>query len=211
VLELGPGPGTATRHLLELGASPLVAIEPNPALASYLAERESHVQIIVSTFEEAELPSSSFDLVVAATSFHWIDPTIGLPKVSAVLRPGGWWAVWSSIHGDQTENDRFHQATADLLGPSPAVPWSRFTDERANVSAFRRAGFANVEYELIQSTARYDPAGIRSLYASFSGILRRPEEERTKLLAALEQIARDEFGGVVERAILTPLYTAQRP
>lgn len=37
VLEIGPGPGTATRHLLAAEAE-VVAVEPDPALARYLAD-----------------------------------------------------------------------------------------------------------------------------------------------------------------------------
>src|SRR5579859_5881772 len=36
VFEVGAGTGLATRRLLELGASPLVAIEPDPTLAAFL-------------------------------------------------------------------------------------------------------------------------------------------------------------------------------
>ena len=39
VLEIGPGTGQATRRLLELGADPLVGIEPDGALADLLRER----------------------------------------------------------------------------------------------------------------------------------------------------------------------------
>jgi phospholipid N-methyltransferase len=35
--EIGAGTGTATRRLLDLGASPLIAIEPNPSLAASFA------------------------------------------------------------------------------------------------------------------------------------------------------------------------------
>jgi hypothetical protein len=34
--EIGAGTGTATRRLLDRGASPLVAVEPDPRMAIYL-------------------------------------------------------------------------------------------------------------------------------------------------------------------------------
>ena len=211
VLELGPGPGTATRRLLELGADPLVAVEPNEAAAAYLAEATGGaLEVLVAPFEEVRL-SRSFDLVVAATSFHWIDPEPGLPKVFAALRSGGWFAMWSNIHGELSGEDAFHRATQDVLGPTPEAPWPRFTDDEANVRMLSVAGFVDVEYELLRSSLRFDSAGIRALYATFSNIERRPVEERTAVLDELERIAQDEFGGVVERAILTTLYTARKP
>lgn len=211
VLELGPGPGTATRRLLELGADPLVAVEPNPASAAYLVEATGGtVEVLVAPFEEVELPRS-FDLVVAATSFHWIDPEPGIPKVFSALRDGGWFAMWANIHGDLASDDAFHLATEELLGPSPEVPWARFTDEETNARLLSAAGFEDVEHELLRSSMRFDPVGIRALYATFSGIERRPPDERESVLDGLERIATDEFGGVVERGILTTLYTARKP
>src|SRR6266540_6249216 len=76
-LEIGPGSGLATRRLLALGADPLVAVEPDDRLATYLsrqlrAEGRS-IEPRVEAFEEAALDASSFDLVVSATTFHWLN------------------------------------------------------------------------------------------------------------------------------------------
>ena len=91
-LEIGPGNGLATRRLLALGADPLVAVEPDERLAAYLSEQlraEGHViDLRVEAFEEAELDGSSFDLVVSATAFHWLNQPVALTKVGRVLRPG---------------------------------------------------------------------------------------------------------------------------
>ncbi|EQD38338.1 Methyltransferase type 11, partial [mine drainage metagenome] len=51
-------------------------------------------------FEEVPLRPGSFDLGVAATSFHWLPERRGLRKVARALRPGGWWAAWGNEHGD---------------------------------------------------------------------------------------------------------------
>lgn len=108
VLEIGPGSGTATRHLLAVGAE-VVAVEPNAALGSYLGETNpgQRLRVIQSTFEDAELEDGCFDLVTAATSFHWVDPESGFAKLGRVVRPGGWVAVWWTIFGDSTRPDPF--------------------------------------------------------------------------------------------------------
>src|SRR3984957_10622484 len=56
--EIGPGTGTATRRLLDLGASPLVAIEPDDRLAAFLRRTlpDEALTVVISTFEEAVLP-----------------------------------------------------------------------------------------------------------------------------------------------------------
>ncbi len=125
LFEIGPGTGTATGRLLELGARPLIAIEPDPRLAAYL--RKSHrgdaaLQVMDSTFEEAALDESAFDLGVCATAFHWLEEDSALLKVARLLRPGGWWAMVWNVFGDSSRPDPFHEATKMLLegprGPS---------------------------------------------------------------------------------------------
>jgi 16S rRNA A1518/A1519 N6-dimethyltransferase RsmA/KsgA/DIM1 with predicted DNA glycosylase/AP lyase activity len=71
VLEIGPGTGHATRRLLELGADPLVTVEPDPALAEYLTTvTDDRPRVLIAPLEEADLPVAAFQLAVAASSFH---------------------------------------------------------------------------------------------------------------------------------------------
>jgi SAM-dependent methyltransferase len=49
-----------------------------------------------ATFEDWQPSGRSFDLVVFAQSFHWVQPQIALDKVAAVLRPGGRLALLSN-------------------------------------------------------------------------------------------------------------------
>ena len=44
--------------------------------------------MITAPFEEAALPHDHYDFVAAATSFHWIQPLVGLTKIASVLKPG---------------------------------------------------------------------------------------------------------------------------
>jgi SAM-dependent methyltransferase len=113
VFEIGPGTGTATRRLLDLGARPFVAIEPDPRLAAYLSKsnRNAALHAIVSTFEEVALDESAFDLGVCATAFHWLEEDSALAKVARLLRPGGWWAMVWNVFGDSSRPDTFHDAT----------------------------------------------------------------------------------------------------
>jgi len=77
VLEVGAGAGLATRELVAAG-SQVVAIEPGRALGSLL-EAVPGVRVLPTTLEDAELPVAGFDSVVAATSLHWVDLSVGLP------------------------------------------------------------------------------------------------------------------------------------
>jgi len=214
--EIGPGTGTATRRLLELGAKPLVAVEPDDRLAAFLRETvaDEALTVVTSTFEEAVLREASFDLGLSATAFHWLDEDLALTKVAKLLRPGGWWAMVWNIFGDQRRPDPFHEATNILLnGPSSPsacsgdMPFA--LDAEARLVALERThAFDNVEHQTSAWSLILDPDQTVALYATYSNINIRSDREA--VLTELGRIARDEFHGRVTRNMVTSLYYARR-
>jgi SAM-dependent methyltransferase len=93
VLEIGAGTGKATVVFARCGAS-IVAIEPGASLAAVLRRNVAGLDVTVeeSTFEAWPL-AGSFDLVIAAQSFHWVDPRVRYARSVAALAPGGALAV----------------------------------------------------------------------------------------------------------------------
>jgi SAM-dependent methyltransferase len=218
--EVGPGTGQATRHLLRLGASPLIAVEPDERLARFLTAAlgaTAGLEVRVAAFEDAGLPGGWFDLGAAATALHWLDPETALRKAAHLLRPGGWWAAWWNVFGDPARRDEFHEATQGLLAPLDGGPSSGPSrrpfalDAEARLADLRAVGeFDDVAGEVIRWEATFDTAQLRALYATFSPIRRLPPAEQQRLLEALGRIADDHFGGRVERPMVTPIYTARR-
>jgi SAM-dependent methyltransferase len=219
VLEVGPGTGQATRRLLQLGASPLVAVEPNDALAAYLASVTGHrVEIVDAPLEEATLPVASFDLATAASSFHWVDKAVGLARLRDALRPDGWVALWWTVFGDATRDDPFREAIDPLMSqlqrsPSEAgagrPPFA--SDGGARVSALEAAGFEDVLPQRLEWEHSWDTEGIRGLIATFSPVLSLEHEQREALLDGVARIADADFGGRVTKPVVTALYTARKP
>src|SRR4051812_2841639 len=82
LLEIGPGTGQATKPLAQKGFQ-ITAVELGGSLTE-VAKHEllnyNNVTVTNIAFEEAIFPSKSFDLVFAATSFHWIDPSVKYSK-----------------------------------------------------------------------------------------------------------------------------------
>jgi SAM-dependent methyltransferase len=216
--EVGAGTGQATVRLAEAGGS-VAAIEPDPALAAALSEKVHefpNVSVHVAPFEETP-PEDSFDLGVAATSFHWIDPAVGLPKVRTLLVPGGWWAMWWTVFMDPECPDPFYEATDSILAPlsrrpsagaAGGPPLALDLDRRR--AELKAAGMVNVETEVIRWAARLDAKEIRSLYSTFSSIAQLPAPKREAVLDAVEAVAKDSFEGHVERPFQTVIYTSQR-
>jgi SAM-dependent methyltransferase len=214
--EIGAGTGIATRRLVELGASPLVIIEPDSRSADFLGNtiQGNELSIISVPFEDAELPENSFDFGISVTAFHWLKEDVALEKIARVLRPGGWWAMVWNVFGDPGRHDPFHEATRELLeGPqSPAegtgnVPFA--LDVESRLAALERTNaFEAVEYKVTEWPWVLDARQTVALYATFSNIIIRPD--RDALLTELGNIATEQFAGQVTRNMATCLYIARR-
>jgi SAM-dependent methyltransferase len=220
VLEIGPGTGQATRRLLELGANPLVAVEPDPALAGYLrAALGERVEVRETPFEDAVLEPGSYDLTAAASSFHWLEEDEALTRFMAALRPGGWVAIWWTSYGDETRSDPFRAAVDPLFEGVPDGPCqpaekgrpSFGRDAERRLEAIAAAGFADAQHDDVGWSHTWDARGMRNLYSTFSPISALEPERRAEFLDAVERIAADDFGGRVEKPLITSLYTARKP
>lgn len=94
-LEIGAGTGILTRLLVERIAH-VTAIEPDERMRAVLAATTPGADVIAGTGEDLPAESSSCDVVVAASAWHWVDEARAVPEVARVLRPGGRLAlVWS--------------------------------------------------------------------------------------------------------------------
>jgi SAM-dependent methyltransferase len=220
VLEIGPGPGLATRRLLELGADPLLAIEPDDRSARYLRTEfpQPTLSIVNSTLEDAELPPDRFDLGVAATSFHWLEQAGALAKVRGALRPGGWWAMWWTSFGAEKGPDPFQDATRHLFAETPRAPShgrkggpSFAMDREARLADLAAAGFVEAQVDLWPWTITLATERLVALYATFSPIQALTPPKRRAFLEGLAHIADRRFGGRVDRWFSTVMYAARKP
>jgi len=219
VVEIGPGVGQATLPLLDRGAR-VVAVEPGPALAERLSARTSDrsVSVIVSRFEDVSLPTAAFDLVVAATAFHWVDPGAGIDKAGELLRDGGWLALWWNIWGDDERPDPFHEA----LHPVVLAKAAHLAGEESSTTAYRRDiaartalietsdKFGPMREDVLRWEGSHDPVGLRKMFATFGAWISLDDALREELLDDVERIAWHDFGGEVRRPYLTVMYMAQR-
>lgn len=96
VLEVGAGTGKLTQQLVALGHD-VHATEPDPEMLAVLQRDLPETRATRASAEDLPVPDRSFDVVVAAQSFHWFDHERALAEFARVLRPGGHVAlVWNS-------------------------------------------------------------------------------------------------------------------
>ncbi|EAQ87136.1 hypothetical protein CHGG_03755 [Chaetomium globosum CBS 148.51] len=104
VLDVGCGPGTATRSLAGL-FNHAVGIDPSEgmittarSLGGVTHANNKPIRFEVCTVEDvtaqAALEAGSVDLLTAATAAHWFDMASFWPHAARLLRPGGTVALW---------------------------------------------------------------------------------------------------------------------
>ncbi|MFC7546656.1 class I SAM-dependent methyltransferase [Plantactinospora sp. GCM10030261] len=86
ILDVGCGTGTAARQFQAAGCT-VLGIEPDTRMAEFA--RRDGLDVEVTTFETWNAAGRTFDAVIAATAWHWVDPVAGTSTAAHVLRPGG--------------------------------------------------------------------------------------------------------------------------
>jgi SAM-dependent methyltransferase len=218
VVEVGPGTGIVTRRLLSAGAR-VTAVEPDPALGRHLRDTlvNDGLKIVNAPFEDSGLADDSADLVVAATSFHWVERDAGMRALRRLLRPGGHVALWWTLFFDHSRPDAFSEATKHLFCPVPAEfdepgrPEFQLDVEHRCGDLMNLAGFVDVRAEVAHWDIRLPSQRVRDLYASMAVIRRLEPTEQRRILDELTRIADGKFGGLVDRPFVTALYTARKP
>ncbi|MBV9602265.1 MAG: class I SAM-dependent methyltransferase [Chloroflexi bacterium] len=218
ILEIGCGTGQATRPLAERGFS-IVAVELGQALAA-VARRNladfSSVEVVVSPFEAWPLPAEPFDLVLSATAFHWVDPTVRLAKSAAALRPGGCLAVVTTDHvaggtapffvDAQDCYERWDPATPPGLRLQPAdTIVAAELDEIAGSAWFEPPVVRRYAWDQSYSTSTY-----LDVLLTYSNHIALPPDARAGLLECIAHLIDTRYGGTIRKRYQNQLHVARR-
>jgi SAM-dependent methyltransferase len=222
VLEVGCGTGQATHSLAALGV-PVTAVERGPELAALARQRLAalpDVTVETSAFEEWDDRGRRFDLLLAAASWHWVDPSVGWRRAHDVLRPGGWMALIGHIVVRRPGEPEVYAETADLHERfSPGNPGWCHPPLEDEVRATDR-GWGQVEDPgglFGPTTVRWYPAvqwlrgdGFADLLRSTSLYRGLDPGTREPLLDAVAERIRTRMGDRAPRRYLTVLRAGQR-
>jgi SAM-dependent methyltransferase len=219
VLEIGCATGKATRPLaaqgmditcLELGGDLVAAARRN--LAGF-----PNVDVVHADFETWEpAPDARFDLVFAATAWHWIDPAIRLRQAADLLRPGGHLAYWEAMHVFPEGGDPFFreiQAVYEEIGEGlgTGAGWPRpgeLPDDREELEAsgwFDVVSVMHFDWEVV-----YDADGYLALLDTFSGHIAMAPWQRERLYGEIRQRLATRADGRLRRHWGAVLQVARR-
>lgn len=199
LLEVGCATGKATLPLARRGFR-ITCLEIGPALAAAARRNLAgfpQVEVVESAFETGNPPiSNGFDLVFAATAWHWLDPAVRYRRACQLLRPAGHLAFWSAKHVFPDGGDPFFREIQEVYeeigeGLPADATWPRPGDLPDDRGEIERTGLFEVvmvrhfDWETI-----YDGDEYLRLLDTFSGHI------------AMEAWKRDRLYGEIRRRLL---------
>jgi len=222
VLEVGCGTGQATRSLAAIGCT-VTGVEQGAAMADVARERLaafSNVQIETSSFEGWDDRGRRFDALVAASSWHWIDPEIGWPKAHALIRPDGWMALIGHVVVRRPGEPEVYAETADLheafapgnadWGHPPYEDEIRAADHDWAADIAARAAFGPTIVRFYPTVQAVDGNGFADLLRTASIYRRLDPHVRDALLAAIAERIRVRMNDRAVRRYLTVMGVSRR-
>ncbi|MGH3387088.1 MAG: class I SAM-dependent methyltransferase [Nocardioidaceae bacterium] len=219
VLEIGAGTGKATVPMAQRDFQ-IVSLELGTRLAGEAAQNLSgfpDVEVVAASFDDWERGQRPpFDLVFAATAWHWLDPATRYTRAWEALRPGGHVAFWSASHVFPEGGDPFFrdiQAVYEEIGEgvSPDATWPRpgeLPDERDEIEA--TGLFTDVQVRHHDWEVRYDAESYVALLRTFSGHLAMAEWKQRRLYDAIRTRLAVREDGVLRRHWGVALHVATR-
>lgn len=194
LLEIGCATGKATLPLADRGFR-ITALEPGPVLAAAARGNltDFDVEVVEARFEDWVPPLEPFDMVFAATAWHWVDPGVRYHKAAQVLRPGGYLATWGAGHVVPEDGDPFFdeiQEVYDEIGEGLPAGTSlprpdELGDHRDEVEA--SGVFEVIDIGRFVWETTYDSEGYIDLLETFSGHIAMEKWQRERLFGEIRR------------------------
>ena len=218
-VEIGPATGKATWPLLEHGIA-VTAVEPGASLAAFLEDKlggeYAALDVVVAKFEDAALEAGAFDLVLAATSFHWVDKETRFQRCHELLREGGAFAV---IHTNQIESDvdaGFFAAAQPIYDrhqdndPGYAPPSEDELEPEEYGGLVASGLFDDIQLHKYRWDQTYTSREYGDLMRSYSGTQAMTPPQQEALIGDITAFIDAEFGGAITRPLVMTLSLGRR-
>jgi SAM-dependent methyltransferase len=213
ILEIGCGPGTATTEFAKLGFS-MVCLEPSKEACNLARQNCAgfpDVEIINTTFEEWELPINTFDCVLAATSFHWVSPQAGYPKLDRALNDdGNLILLWNKEPQPSYEVYQILDEVYQRQVPSLSRYEDRATHEKIlwelGENAIKSGLFKDLVFEMIECDRTYTIDDYLTLLSTLSPYIALDSQKRDTLFNDLRDTISKNLGDTIETSYLSAFH-----
>jgi SAM-dependent methyltransferase len=207
VVDLGAGTGAMTKDLVGRVAR-VVAIEPDDRMREILASNLPGVTALRGTGESMPLETASIDVVLASSSWHWMDAERALRETARVLVPGGTLGVvWAGPDPDgpfvsqaQVLLSEMSAGQGDSGSGTAREPdlGHEVTDIENRVETVLRipaeSPFAQPEHTSLTWDVSLTADELIGLLGTFSWIITMPDDRRARVTALARQVLRDSLG-----------------
>jgi len=216
VLEVGCGTGKAT-VLFAARELRVLALEPDPDMAAIARRNCSHLGVTVenASLEEWHAAPGSFEVLMSAQAWHWIQPEIRLAKAHDLVVPGGALALfWNRSEWPDSLLSRAIDEVYERVVPALAAR----TPGRSPQDLGRRACideldasplFGDLELYEHPWTTSYDTKGYLELLDTQSDHRLLDAERRARLFEGIAA-AIEADGGILPAPYVADLYVARR-
>lgn len=215
VLEIGIGTGKATAPILRTGCN-LVAIEPGERMCQFTKEKyksHSNFQLYNGTVQEFDCPPGSYDLVYAATSFHWIPEEYGYKRVYDLLKPGGVFARFGYHAGKDKLRlelaEEIQRAYVTYMGVKEEP--REYSEEDAQRLALiaPEYGFVDTQCKMYRWTKEFTADEYMKLLRTYPNHVALPSDRRDGLFSAVYHAIKDN-GGIITVYYTMDLHLARK-
>ena len=220
VLEIGLGTGKASGPILQTGCS-LTGLEPGGSLAALAAERLKgfpNLSLLNCTLQDYAGEGAPFDLIYAATAFHWLPEEYGYRRVLELLREGGSFARFAYHAGCDRSRPQLAKEIESLYqqymrkGDKPSPPPKEFgrADAEALAGAALQYGFVKPRSFLYWMKKDFSAGEYLALLRTYPDHMALPERDREGLFAGIAN-AIQKYGGTLTVFYTVDMELAQKP
>ena len=217
ILDIGAGTGKASILFAKRGYE-MLCIEPGVQMGEVLRrnlEPYPKAKVLTTTFEDWKPKRGTFDLVISAQAFHWIDPEVGYPKAAQALKPGAWIALFWNLPNDPddgiyAEIQKAYRKHAPEMGRRQE---SKSLTEEVNEMRERMDNFSkHFPWRYVYRAGwkkTYSIEQYLALLGTYSDHIALPPERRKKLFDAISKMI-DRHGGELVKHYSSMLAMARK-
>jgi SAM-dependent methyltransferase len=215
VLEIGCGTGQATVSLAERGYR-VHAVELGTELAALasanLARFGTATRVDVADFDRWTCTEQPFDVVFAATAFHWLDPETKFDRTADLLTETGALATVTTLHiaggteqffADAQSCYRRFDPTTEPACQLPTEDQVRHDRDLGHTGRYGPPVFRRHVWSVEYTTARY-----LELLGTYSPNLAMSAQVRDGLLGCVGALIDGRYGGTITKRYLAELRVA---
>ena len=218
LLEIGTGSGIATEEIAKLNPK-IITVEPGKNLLEVAMKNLSqydNIQFICDTFENCDFKEGQFDIILSATSFHWLNKESKYYDCYKYLNDNGFLVLfWNSFFRENSQ-------TMKEIDEVYAKNLSEIYERKTNVNKGVFDKIIKREQELIQSEYfylsalkrykteyQYDADSYAALLKTYPKIIKLKSEVRNNFLREIKEVI-IKNGNKITIPILTSLYICRK-